>query len=80
MSPARRESLRSLFDETGTPDHALGRKLLRLDNCQACGAIHWRDCCCESTELRAEPTPVAVERSRGLRLVRAELDSERDGR
>lgn len=47
---------------------------LRVDNCDGCGAIHWRDCVCSPTEERAvpSPTPAAVEASRRERLTRAE--------
>lgn len=87
MSPARRASARAFLDEIGAPEHALARKLiaqptfafdldnpLRLDNCEVCGAIHWRDCVCDLSAPRSAPTPRAVERARSLRLVRAELE------
>jgi len=87
MSPARRESLRIVLDQARVPDDALVRKMiarpvfafdlenpLRLDDCEVCGAVHWRDCTCDPTAQRASPTPAAVERSRASRLVQAELN------
>ena len=49
---------------------------LRVDNCDGCGAIHWRDCVCSPTEERAlpSPTPAAVEAARDARATRAERD------
>jgi hypothetical protein len=85
MNPAVRECARVFLDEIGTPHDAPARRMLerssfafdlenplRLDNCDARGAIHWRDYCCDPSAQRATPSPAAVERSRTLRLVRAE--------
>ena len=49
---------------------------LRLDNCEACGAIDWKDCVC-SPDARAHRTPTAaeLERSRAERLSQAERKS-----
>jgi hypothetical protein len=90
---AQRESLRIKLDQAGTPDDAPARRMLaradpvfaydldhrlRVDNCEVCGAIHWRDCVCDPSAPRAAPTPAQIDRSRALRLVRAELP-ESDG-
>jgi len=87
VSPVRREALRLVLDQAGVPEDALARKMiarpvfafdldnpLRLDDCEVCGAVDWRDCACDPTTPRASPTPAAVERSRASRLVQAELN------
>ena len=84
MSPARRESLRALLDETRTPEHAHARKLLasaaywppeqpEIDACLLCG-LEGFGCVCDPT------APSDVERQRRTRLTRSELAAERDGR
>jgi hypothetical protein len=45
---------------------------LRVDNCDRCGAIHWRDCRCDPTHPRTPPTPEQIEAARRERLARAE--------
>jgi hypothetical protein len=102
MSPALREGARAFFNEIGTPHDAPARRMLerssfgfdlenplRVDNCEICGAVCWRDCVCNPNTPRSAPTPEAVERARALRLMRAELEpelyggcdcSEQDGR
>ena len=85
MNAALRECARAFMNEIGTPHDAPARRMLerssfafdlenplRVDNCEVCGAIHWRDCCCDPCAQRAAPTPAAIERSRALRLVRVE--------
>lgn len=86
MSPAHRESTRAFLNEIGTPHDAPARRMLertsfgfdldhplRVDNCEVCGAIDWRDCCCDPCAPRSAPTPQAVNQSRALRLLRAEV-------
>ncbi|MEI9951636.1 MAG: hypothetical protein WDO74_22315 [Pseudomonadota bacterium] len=86
MMPALRESVRAFLDEIDTPHNAPARRMLersslaydldhplRLDNCERCGAIDWRDCCCDPCAPRTAPTPQAVNQSRALRLLRAEV-------
>jgi len=86
MIPAKRERLRITLDLAGVPDDAPARRMiarpvfeedldhpLRLDDCERCGAVDWRDCVCDPCAPRTAPTPTAIQRSRALRLVRAEL-------
>lgn len=86
MSPGRRESLRALLDETGTPDHALARKLIaapptcayyppdrpEVDVCLVCGLEGW-GCVCDPCAPREEPTAEQLDLARESRLTRAEL-------
>jgi hypothetical protein len=44
---------------------------LRLDNCQKCGVVHWRDCVC-TPGVRREPTAEEIETGREERLSLAE--------
>ena len=89
MKPAIRESVRAFLNETRTPDDAPARRLLertslvhdldhrlRVDDCEQCGAIHWRDCVCDPSAPRRAPTPDQVEQARVLRLMRTELEPE----
>ena len=88
MNAALRESTRAFLNEIQTPHDAPARRRLerssfahdldnplRCDDCEQCGAIHWRDCVCDPCAPRTAPTPQAVQRSRDLRLVRAEIDT-----
>lgn len=47
---------------------------LRVDDCERCGAIHWRDCVCDPSRPRFVPTPKQVEESRDERLTKAERE------
>lgn len=49
---------------------------LRIDDCDHCGAIHWRDCVCDPRRPRHVPTADEIERARRARLTRAERDGE----
>lgn len=82
MSPATRESIRVALDLTGTPDHALARRLLARDTnpladvCVLC-AREWTACLCSQPETpRSKPD---LERGRRERLVRAERIQGSDG-
>jgi hypothetical protein len=44
---------------------------LRVDDCEACGAISWRDCTCVPGARRA-PTEAEIEAAREERLSRLE--------
>jgi len=85
VSPADRESLRIALDRSGTPDDALGRKLIasaptsayfpperpETDICLACGLEGW-GCVCDPCAPTEAPTPEQLERARDERLTRAE--------
>jgi hypothetical protein len=45
---------------------------LRVDNCEQCGAIHWRDCVCDPTRPLRQPTEAELEVGREERLSRLE--------
>ena len=45
---------------------------LRIDNCETCGALNWRECVCDPSAPRPKPTLEQIERSRDARLSRAE--------
>jgi hypothetical protein len=45
---------------------------LRVDDCQRCGATHWRDCICDSRYPNRQPTAAEIETARQARLTRAE--------
>lgn len=102
MSPADRETVRLVLDQANTPQDALARRILarpvfeyeldnplRVDDCEICGAIHWRDCVCQPGAPVADPPLDRLERARDERLTRAERaaghqprgasTSERDG-
>jgi hypothetical protein len=49
---------------------------LRLDNCDRCDAVYWRDCICDSSRPNHQPTAAEIERSRQQRLTRAERAGE----
>jgi len=49
---------------------------MRVDGCDLCDAVDWRDCCCDPTRPRRLPTEAEIEQARRARLSRAELDSE----
>ncbi|MEO8905515.1 MAG: hypothetical protein ABI488_23610 [Polyangiaceae bacterium] len=85
MKPAERESVRAVLDQTRTPDNALARRLLarpvfefdldnplRVDDCERCGSVHWRDCICDPSLQRGTPTDAEIEKGRAERLTRAE--------
>lgn len=44
---------------------------LRVDHCEVCGAVHWRDCVCVPG-ARREPTAEELEAAREERLSRLE--------
>jgi hypothetical protein len=48
---------------------------LPIDDCPRCGAVHWRDCCCDPRRPQRVPTPDEVEAARRERLTRAERES-----
>ncbi len=53
---------------------------LRVDCCDVCDAVNWRECVCDPSRPRHKPTDAELERSRRARLTRAELgtlDSDR---
>ena len=45
---------------------------LRVDDCDVCGAIHWRDCVCDPTRPFRQPTEAEIEAGREERLSRLE--------
>lgn len=47
---------------------------LRVDDCEVCGAVHWRDCTC-TPGVRREPTAEEVEFAREERLSRLEREA-----
>jgi hypothetical protein len=84
VSPADRESVRAVLDQSDTPDDALGRKLIaaascayypperpEIDICLACGFEGW-GCICDPCAPREEPTPERLELARESRMMRAE--------
>lgn len=85
MNPAERESVRLALDQSGTPEDALGRKLIGTaatcayfpperpepDICLLCGLEGW-GCLCDPCEPTKPPTPRQLERGRDERLMRAE--------
>ena len=88
MNAALREGARAFFNEIGTPHDAPARRMLerssftfdlenplRVDNCEQCGAIHWRDCCCDPSS-QSEPSSTKAHEARRARLMRHELDCE----
>jgi hypothetical protein len=48
---------------------------LRVDDCEVCGAIHWRDCVCSPGSARREPTDLEIELARDGRLSRPEREA-----
>ncbi|MEO7033100.1 MAG: hypothetical protein ABI548_04615 [Polyangiaceae bacterium] len=49
---------------------------LRVDNCDRCGALNWRECICDSSRPFRQPTQIEIERARDERLTLAELSAE----
>jgi formylglycine-generating enzyme required for sulfatase activity len=49
---------------------------LRVDCCDVCDAVNWRECICDPTRPRRKPTEAELERARRARLTRSELASE----
>lgn len=45
---------------------------LRVDDCERCGAIHWRDCVCTPARTRPAPSAAELELAREERLSRHE--------
>ena len=45
---------------------------LRVDDCERCGAIDWRDCICDPSRPNRQPTAAEIEAARARRLTRAE--------
>jgi hypothetical protein len=45
---------------------------LRVDNCEQCGAVHWRDCICSPDRPFRQPTQAELEAGREERLARPE--------
>lgn len=84
MNPAARESVRLALDQSGTPDDALGRRLIAAstsayfppeapesDICMLCGLEGW-GCVCDPCPQREATIPEKLERGRDERLMRAE--------
>ena len=84
MNPAARESVRLALDQSGTPDDALGRRLIAAatcafspqetpepDICLLCGLEGW-GCVCDPCPPRETSSAAEIERGRGERLTRAE--------
>jgi hypothetical protein len=46
---------------------------LRVDDCERCGAVHWRDCVCDPDQVHRQPTHAEIERARASLLTRAEI-------
>jgi hypothetical protein len=45
---------------------------LRVDDCERCGAVDWRDCVCDASRPHRQPTPDELELAREERLSLAE--------
>jgi len=86
VNPAERESVRAMLDQTGTPDDALGRRLIAAANgayyppelpesdvCLLCGLEGW-GCVCDPCAPCEAPSSEQLGRARESRLTRAERD------
>jgi hypothetical protein len=45
---------------------------LRVDDCEECGAVHWRDCVCDPSRPRRRPSLAELDAARRERLTRSE--------